>query len=180
MIDNSLGGLSSEIVCMLDRASTNKTIKYFEDEYHDLDDGKFGKIIEGAYIEKGAVHQFCKADIIGTLKPHVVTKDCEIKSKNLASKSNDIKIAEFYRPVNDAGVNMIYQAYDKIKDSLCYIEYEVESDVIIVKRITLYQDLPWQKFKSFVRIRNRSFDINKNKLKKMYKKTTVIFDDLNA
>ena len=181
MNDYSLGGLSSEIVCMLDRASTNKTIKYFEDEYHDLDDGKFGKIIEGAYIEKGAVHQFCKADIIGTLKPHVVTKDCEIKSKNLASKSNDIKIAEFYRPVNADGVNMIYQAYDKIKDSLLFAEYVVpESGAIIVKRITFFQDLPWPKFKSFVKMRDRNFDINKNKLKKMYKKTTVIFDDLEA
>jgi len=179
MIDYSLGGLSSEIVCMLDRASTNKTIKYFEDEYHDLDDGKFGKIIEGAYIERGAVHKLCQADIIGTLEPHVITKDCEIKSKNLKTKSNDIHIAEFSKPVNAAGVNMFNQAYDKIKDSLCYIEYEVESDVIIVKRITLYRDLTFQKFKS-VRINGMSFDINKNKLKKMYKKTTIIFNDLEA
>ena len=118
MVDNSLGGLSSEIVCMLTTASTNKTIRYSEDEWHLKDDGKFGKIIEDFYIEPGGVHGRCEADIEG----------CEIKSKNLASKSNDIKIAEFYRPVNDAGVNMIYQAYDKIKDSLCYIEYEVESD----------------------------------------------------
>ena len=178
MNDYSLGGLSSEIVCMLDRASTNKTIKYFADEYHHLDDGKFGKIIEGAYIETGAVHQLCQADIIGTLEPHVVTKDCEIKSKNLKTKSNDIKIAEFKKPANADGVNMFYQAYNKIKDSLCYIEYEVVSDVIIVKRITLYQDLPLQKFKSNIRINGMSFDINKNKLKKMYKKTTVIVDDL--
>ena len=178
MNDYSLGGLSSEIVCMLDRASTNKTIKYFADEYHHLDDGKFGKIIEGAYIEKGAVHQLCQADIIGTLEPHVVTKDCEIKSKNVKTKSNDIKIAEFKKPANADGVNMFYQAYNKIKDSLCYIEYEVVSDVIIVKRITLYQDLPLQKFKSNIRINGMSFDINKNKLKKMYKKTTVIVDDL--
>ena len=178
MNDYSLGGLSSEIVCMLDRASTNKTIKYFEDECHHLDDGKFGKIIEGAYIETGAVHQLCQADIIGTLEPHVVTKDCEIKSKNLKTKSNDIKIAEFKKPANADGKNMFYQAYDKIKDSLCYIEYEVVSDVIIVKRITLYQDLPLQKFKSNIRINGMSFDINKNKLKKMYKKTTVIVDDL--
>ena len=118
MNDYSLGGLSSEIVCMLDRASTNKTIKYFADEYHHLDDGKFGKIIEGAYIETGAVHQLCQADIIGTLEPHVVTKDCEIKSKNLKTKSNDIKIAEFKKPANADGVNMFYQAYNKIKDSL--------------------------------------------------------------
>jgi len=178
MNDYSLGGLSSEIVCMLDRASTNKTIKYFADEYHHLDDGKFGKIIEGAYIETGAVHQLCQADIIGTLEPHVVTKDCEIKSKNLKTKSNDIKIAEFKKPANADGVNMFYQAYNKIKDSLCYMEYEVVSDVIIVKRITLYQDLPLQKFKSNIRINGMSFDINKNKLKKMYKKTTVIVDDL--
>jgi len=178
MNDYSLGGLSSEIVCMLDRASTNKTIKYFEDECHHLDDGKFGKIIEGAYIEKGAVHQLCQADIIGTLEPHVVTKDCEIKSKNVKTKSNDIKIAEFKKPANADGVNMFYQAYNKIKDSLCYMEYEVVSDVIIVKRITLYQDLPLQKFKSNIRINGMSFDINKNKLKKMYKKTTVIVDDL--
>ena len=169
MIDNSLGGLSSEIVCMLTTASTNKTIRYSEDEWHPKDDGKFGKIIEDFYIEPGGVHGRCEADIEG----------CEIKSKNLASKSNDIKIAEFYRPVNDAGVNMIYQAYDKIKDSLLFVEYVVsESGALIVKRVTFFQDLPWQKFKSFVRIRNRSFDINKNKLKKMYKKTTVIFDDL--
>tara|TARA_B110000858_G_C17691729_1_gene421548 strand:- start:49 stop:585 length:537 start_codon:yes stop_codon:yes gene_type:complete len=178
MNDYSLGGLSSEIVCMLDRASTNKTIKYFADEYHHLDDGKFGKIIEGAYIETGAVHQLCQADIIGTLEPHVVTKDCEIKSKNLKTKSNDINIAEFKKPANADGVNMFYQAYDKIKDSLCYMEYEVVSDVIIVKRITLYQDLPIQKFKSNIRINGMSFDINKNKLKKMYKKTTPIVDDL--
>ena len=163
---------------MLDRASTNKTIKYFADEYHHLDDGKFGKIIEGAYIERGAVHKLCQADIIGTLEPHVVTKDCEIKSKNLKTKSNDIKIAEFKKPANADGVNMFYQAYNKIKDSLCYMEYEVVSDVIIVKRITLYQDLPLQKFKSNIRINGMSFDINKNKLKKMYKKTTVIVDDL--
>ena len=58
------------------------------------------------------------------------------------------------------------------------MEYEVVSDVIIVKRITLYQDLPLQKFKSNIRINGMSFDINKNKLKKMYKKTTVIVDDL--
>ena len=169
MIDNPLGGLSSEIVCMLDRVSTNKTIKYSEDEYHPKDDGRFGKIIEDFYIEAGGVHGRCEADI----------KGCEVKSKNILTKSNDIKIAEFYRPVNDAGVNMFYQAYDKIKDSLLFSEYVVpESGAIVVKRITFFQDLPLQKFKSFIRIRNMSFDINKNKLKKMYKKTTVIFDDL--
>ena len=171
MIDNSLGGLSSEIVCMITKASTNKTIRYSEDEWHTKDDGRFGKIIEDLYIESGGVHGRCEADI----------KGCEIKSKNLASKSNDIKIAEFYRPINADGVNMIYQAYNKIKDSLLFAEYVVpESGAIIVKRITFFQDLPWPKFKSFVKMRDMNFDINKNKLKKMYKKTTVIFDDLEA
>jgi hypothetical protein len=171
MFNNTLGGLSSEVVCMLDRACANITIRYNEDEWHSKNDGRFGQIIQDLYVEPGGVHGRCEADL----------KGCEIKTKNLASTSNDINMADFNNPWNADGVHMFHQTYNKIKDSLCFVDYVLsEPGVIIVKRITLYQDLPLKKFKSYIRIRNMNFNVNKNKLKLMYKKTKIIFDDLVA
>jgi len=172
MFDNPLGGLSSEIVCMIDRVYTNRTIRYHSDEWSCKDDGRYGKIIEQFHLEPGTVHGECKADMPGL----------ELKSKNINTKSNDINIAYFKRPENDAGVNMVIQAYNKIKDNLVFEEFyfDKETSEIQIKRATLYQGLTLDNFRFNVKMRNMSFDVNKNDLKDMYKRTTPIFNDLDA
>ena len=172
MFDNRLGGLSSEIVCMIDRVCTNKTIRYYSDEWSCKDDGRYGKIIEQFYLEPGAVHGECKADMPGL----------ELKSKNILTKSNSINIAYFDRPENDAGVNMVIQAYNKIKDNLLFEEFyfDKETNEIQIKRATLYQGLTFDNFRFNVKMRNMSFDVNKNDLKDTYEKTIPLFNDLDA
>ena len=172
MFDESLGGFPSEIVCMIDRVCTTRTIRYPLDEPNPKDDGRFGKIIEEHHLESGSVHGRCQADMRGL----------ELKTKNLSTKSNNINIAYFKIPENAAGVNMVDQAYNKIKDRLALEEFEFdkESGLIHIKRFTIYENLTFDKFRFNVKMRNYSFDVNKNKLKKMYKKTIPIFDDLVA
>ena len=73
MFDESLGGFPSEIVCMIDRVCTTRTIRYPLDEPNSKDDGRFGKIIEEHHLEPGSVHGRCQADMRGL----------ELKTKNI-------------------------------------------------------------------------------------------------
>ena len=168
------GGQSmpSEILSFVKRVYTNKEIQFELDEYNRKDDGAIGKKIEEVHLEPGTVHGKCESDMPGL----------ELKSKNINSKSNDINIAFISDPTD-----MVDRVFNKIKDRIGFEEFEFDEELnrVVIKRLTIYENLSFENFRIGVRFTNRSakgfsFDVNKNKLSQMYEKTIIVFDDTNG